>query len=91
MFSSPALLLSLVVATLYAAAFHLLRGRSGKQLLITWVAALVGFGAGQVLATLLSLGDPLIGELHLLTASATSWLFMFLARSVRLWYNGRKE
>ena len=84
MFSSPALLLSLVVATLYAAAFHLLRGKSGKQLLITWLAALVGFGVGQVLATLLSLGDPLIGELHMVAASVMSWLFMFLARNIRL-------
>jgi hypothetical protein len=84
MFSSPSLILSLVVATLYAAAFHLLGGRSGRQLLITWLAALVGFGSGQALATLLSWHDPLIGELHLVTASAISWLFMFLAKSLRL-------
>jgi hypothetical protein len=81
MFSLPLLILSLVVATLYAAAFHLLRGRSGRQLLVTWVAAVVGFGVGQALATLLSWRDLQIGELHLLTASAVSWLFMFLARN----------
>ncbi len=84
MFSSPVLLLSLVVATLYAAAFHLLRGKSWKQLFITWLAALVGFGVGQAVATLLSLGDPLIGELHLVAASVGSWLFMFLAGTIRL-------
>jgi len=84
MFSSPSLVLSLVIATLYAAAFHLLRGKTGRQLLITWLAALLGFGSGQVLATLFSWGDMLIGEIHLLTASAISWLFMFLARSLRL-------
>ena len=84
MFGTPALLLSFVVATLYAAVFHLLRGRSGRQLLITWIAALVGFGAGQALATLLSWPDPVIGEVHLVTASATSWLSMFLARNLRL-------
>jgi hypothetical protein len=84
MFSSPSLILSLVVATLYAAAFHVLGGKRWSQLLITWVAALVGFGSGQVLAALLAWRDPLIGELHLVTASAVSWLFMFLARSLRL-------
>jgi len=84
MFNAPSLLLSVVVATLYAAAFHLLRGKSGKQLAITWVAALVGFGLGQVVATLLSLGDPRVGGLHLVAASVASWLFMFLARSIRL-------
>lgn len=84
MFSTPALILALVVATLYAAAMHLLGGRTGRQLLVTWIAAVVGFGVGQVLATLLAWRDPLVGELHMVTASATSWLFMFLARSLRL-------
>ena len=84
MFSSPSLVLSLVIATLYAAAFHLLRGKTGRQLLITWLAALLGFGSGQVLGTLLSWGDTMIGEIHLVAASAISWLFMFLARSLRL-------
>jgi hypothetical protein len=84
MFSTPAVILGLVVATLYAAAFHLLWGKSGKQLLITWMAALLGFGFGQALAVLLAWHDPLLGELHLVTASAASWVFMFLARSLRL-------
>jgi len=84
MFSTPSLLLALVVSTLYAAVFHLLWGKSWRQLLITWIAALLGFVSGQVLAKLLSLHDPQLGELHMVTASAVGWLFMFLARSLRL-------
>jgi hypothetical protein len=84
MFTLPSLILSLVVATLYAAVFHLLGGKTGRQLLITWAAALVGFGLGQALAFLLSWRDPLIGELHVVTASAASWILMFLARSLGL-------
>jgi len=84
MFSTPALILALVLATLYAAAFHLLQGKSGKQLLIAWLAALLGIGAGHALAVLLAWPDPLLGELHVVTASAASWLFMFLARSIRI-------
>jgi hypothetical protein len=81
---TPSLILSLVVATLYAAAFHLLSGKNAKQLLITWLAALVGFAFGQAVATLLSWRDPVIGELHLVPASAASWLGMFLARGLKL-------
>ena len=84
MFNQPTLILSLVIATLYAAVFHLLWGKTWRQLLVTWVAALLGFGSGQVLGVLLSFGDALIGEVHLVAASAISWLFMFLARSLRL-------
>jgi len=82
--SSPLLVLSLVIATLYGAVFHLLWGKTWKQLLISWAAALLGFAIGQILASAFSWRDLLIGELHLLAASVTSWLFMFLARPLRL-------
>ncbi len=80
----PLLILSLVIATLYGALFHLLWGRTLKDLLIYWIAALLGFGTGQLLASAFSWGDVLIGELHLLVASAACWLFMAFARRLRL-------
>ena len=51
MFHLPLLVLSLVIATLYSALFHLLWGRTLKQLFIYWLAAIVGFGIGQVVAS----------------------------------------
>ena len=84
MFNMPALILALVVATLYAAVFHLLLGKTWKQLLITWLAAVVGIGVGQALTVLLGWNDPLLGELHVVTASAVGWLCMFLARRLRI-------
>lgn len=82
--SSPLLVLSLVLATLYAAAFHLLWGKSGKGLLVSWMSAVLGFAVGQILAASLGWRDVLIGELHLLGASLFCWLFMFLASRLRL-------
>ena len=85
MLKSPLLALSLVIATAYGAAFHLLWGRTLKELLIYWVAALVGFATGQLLASAFSWHDIiLIGELHLLAASVTSWLLMAFARRLKL-------
>jgi len=84
MFSSTVVILSLVLATLYAAAFHLLWGKTGRQLVITWLAALLGFGSGQVLGILVSLSDVMIGEVHMVAASAVSWLFMYLAKGLEL-------
>jgi len=81
---SPVVILSLVLATLYGAIFHLLWGRSLRQFLICWAAALLGFVVGQVVASELSWRDILIGEIHLLAASVASWLSMAFARRLKL-------
>jgi len=79
----PLLILSLVLATLYTGLFHLLWGRTFNQLFISWLAALAGLALGQLLASGLGLRDLMIGELHLVTASLSSWLLMALARRVK--------
>jgi uncharacterized membrane protein YjjP (DUF1212 family) len=84
MLNSPLLVLSAVIATLYSALFHLLWGQTFRELGISWLAGMVGFGLGQVLASSFGWGDIRIGELHLLAASAFCWLFMALARRLKL-------
>lgn len=81
---SPLLVLSVVIATLYAAVFHFFWGSTLRQLLISWLAALLGFSIGQVVASAFSWRDILIGELHLLTASVICWVSMALARRIKL-------
>jgi hypothetical protein len=84
MLSLPLLVLSLTIATLYSAVFHLLSGQTMRQLSITWLAGLLGFALGQGLAVVIGWGDIRIGELHLLAASVSCWLFMVLARRIIL-------
>jgi hypothetical protein len=79
----PLLTLSLTIATLYGALFHLLRGRTLQELLIYWVAAVAGFAGGQLLASGLSWPDVLIGELHLVAASLACWLFLAFAERLK--------
>jgi len=62
----------------------LLWGKRLKELFVSWAAALLGFGMGQLLASAFSWRDVLIGELHLLAASASCWLFMVFARRLKL-------
>jgi len=76
----PMLVLSLVLVTLYGALFHLLLGRTFKHLVLSWLAAVVGFAAGQLLASAMGWHDLVIGELHLVTASILSWLLMAFAQ-----------
>lgn len=80
----PTVVLSLAIATLYGTLFHLFWGKSLKELIGYWLAALLGFGAGQLLASVLNWRDVRIGELHVLSASVLCWIFMFLARQFRL-------
>ena len=80
MLNTPLIVLSLVIATAYGALFHLLQGRTLRQLLVYWSASIVGFGCSQLLASALSWNDPLIGELHVVPASLGAWLLMFFAK-----------
>lgn len=80
----PTLILSTVIATLYAALYHLLSGRTMRQLFLDWASSLLGFAAGQIGATVLRLQDMRIGELHLLVATITSWLSMLFVRRLKL-------
>ena len=79
------IVLSVVIATVYAAVSRLIWGKGSRDLLIYWIAALVGFGVGQLLATAFSWHDVArVGELHLLSASVLSWLSIALAKQLKL-------
>jgi len=82
--NSPSLILSLILATLYAMAFHFLWGQTWKQLLVSWLAAVGGFFVGQVLASLAGWRDLTIGQVRLLSATTVAWLCLVLARRLRL-------
>jgi thiamine transporter ThiT len=83
MLQAPALILSLVLATIYAAAFHLWQGRSLRDLLFYWLAAFVGFASGQVAGYLLGFVPWTIGQVHIIEATLVALLFLFIARWLR--------
>jgi uncharacterized membrane protein YjjP (DUF1212 family) len=84
MISSPSLVLWLILSTLYAAAFHILVGQNWRELFTSWLAALVGFLCGQLLAVLVGWPDIVIGQIRLVSSFAGSLLSVFLARRLRL-------
>lgn len=84
---SPALLLSLVIALLYAALFHLWQGRTLRDLGIFALAALAGFAVGQEVGQLLYgplLKWQLVGQVHVLVASLFTWLALFIAKRLKV-------
>jgi hypothetical protein len=84
MFASPMFLLGTSVATLYAALFHLLTGRTWRQILLYWLVSVVAFLVGQAMGEMLSLAWPMLGQLHIIPASLAAWAALIVARLVKL-------
>jgi len=84
LFLSPALLLSLVVALLYAALFHLWQGRTLRDLGMFALAALVGFALGQGLGQVTNLKLLDVGQVNMVEASLLSWLTLFVANRLKV-------
>jgi hypothetical protein len=80
----PSLLLSSLIASVYAALFHLWRGRSFRELPLYLGAAVAGFGLGQLAGDLIGLDALMIGPLHVVEASLASWGLLFIARWLKL-------
>ena len=83
MLLSPALVLSITIATLYAAIFYLVWGQRTRKKLVYWPLALVGFGLGQLLAKLSPIQPLMVGSMHLLGGTFGCWAALFVAK----WFN----
>jgi hypothetical protein len=84
MLISPALVLSAVIASLYAAVFLLIWGQRTRKKWLYWVVAVAAFGVGQLLAKLSSVHPLMIGNMHLLAGTLVSWAALFVAKWFRL-------
>ncbi len=84
MLTHPSIVLAALLATVYATVFHLLSGKTLRQFLVAWMAAVVGFAAGQAAASLLGDHSPTVGELRIVWVTLGSWAFMLLARKLSL-------
>ena len=82
--SSPALVLSIIVASAYGALFHVWKGKTAKDLLVYLAAGLVGFGLGQLAGDTLRLGIFTIGQIHVIEASLMCWLILFIAKWLKM-------
>ncbi len=74
--SIPTLFLGLVLATLYGALFHLWRGGHVGRLVLYLILSLIGFWIGQFIGNLLSISFDTIGQLHVVSATLGSLIFL---------------
>ena len=83
MVDPPALIFSLLAASTCAAAFYLWQGRSLRELPIFWIAAVLGFGAGQWIGQSVGLVPWTIGQVHITEAMMGAFLFLAVTRWLR--------
>ncbi len=77
---SPSLILSLIIASTYAAIFNLWQGGSARDLLIYLLACWLGFGIGELVGDFLGLDILMIGQIHVLEGTVGSVLLLGLAK-----------
>ncbi len=77
--AASALILGFLVASAYAAVFHLIIGGPIRRLFIYLIAAWAGFAIGQFAGSLLNLDLFKLGTLNLLTASLGAWAALVLS------------
>lgn len=83
MLQPPAVILSFVLATIYAAVFYLFLGRRLRDLLFYWLAALIGFASGHLVGQIWGFIPWTIGQVHIIEGTIVALLFLILARLLR--------
>ena len=85
--SLPAVVLSLVIASLYAGLFHFAFARRAGEIVRYWLAAVAGFAVGALVGLLIPWHGLVVGELHLFEATVACTAALFLAR----WLQGTQS
>ncbi len=81
---TPALLMSGLLATIYALLFHLVWGDTMRQLVRLWLVAIIGFGMGQVVAMGMGWGFAMVGDVHVVEGTVGAWAALVVAKWQRL-------
>jgi hypothetical protein len=78
--ATPVFLFSLLLASAYAAAFHLWQGRTWRQLLVFWLASIAGFALGHFVGRTTEALPLALGSWRIVEGTLGSLLLLFLAR-----------
>jgi hypothetical protein len=81
---SPSFVFSVLLASLYGAIFHFIWGKRWRDLILYWLAAIVGFGMGQIVFGWLGFSVFWIGEVSLVESTIVSWGCLFIAKWLKV-------
>lgn len=81
---SPPAFLGILIGLICGSAFYLIFGRGLGLFLPYLVLAVAGALVGVAVGTQIPEVGPMLGEVSVVAALASSWSFLFIARSMRL-------
>jgi len=83
MFQTPAVVLSILIASVWAVLFYIVWGKSLRRLAAFWIAGVLGFLAGQWLAIALGSSLFMLGQIHLLEGNFLCLGALLLVKLIR--------
>ncbi len=78
---SPAWVLALILAAINVCVFQVSMAHQGRSVLYFVPFGILGFAAGNLLAWLIGSPLPMLGDLHVIEASAGAWVALLLANT----------
>jgi len=84
MFQLPAVILSILIASILAVLFYIWQGKTLRNLVAYWIAGLAGFFAGQLLGILAGARLFMLGQIHLLEGAALCLGALFVVKLLKL-------
>ncbi|NOZ06000.1 MAG: hypothetical protein GXP41_06565 [Chloroflexi bacterium] len=72
----PSLIFAAVVCAFYAGLFHLMTRQGAAYVLVYWMAALLGFGLGQLASVFYTQRPFMVGPIHFVEGTIGAWIVM---------------
>lgn len=84
MYQMPAVVFSVLIASVCAVIFYIWQGKTGRDLAAYWVAGVVGFLAGQGVALALGSRILMLGQIHLVEGLLLCVGALFIAKFIKI-------
>jgi uncharacterized membrane protein YfcA len=84
MFQLPAVVLSIVIASICAVLFYIWQGKTPRNLAAYWVGSVLGFWIGQVIAISLDWPFPTLGQVHLIEGIFFSMCALLVVKLLKI-------
>lgn len=84
MFQLPAVVLSILIASICAVLFYIWQGKTLRNLAAFWLGSILGFWAGQLIAIRLELPLPTLGQVHVIEGIAFSAGALFIVKLLKI-------
>ncbi len=74
----PALIISLLLGSIYGILFFLLAGKTKRSIWSFWFLGAIAFVAGQFVAEYVHLSSITLGDVHVIEGSLICWISLFV-------------